>query len=426
MKVLLIIFLGFLTVSCSSKEDVYILEDYTLDTIYTKEEAIEDLDFALEKLYEYHPGFDKEKVEKVHNKFEEEKLGFGEEVSKFDIIKSISKSYSLLKDMHTGVSFPINEYYVLPYTFDYHNNKLTFNNGNYIVKSIGGISVKELYNNFKEIWFYDIEEGVYGSFEIYISLREYLALIGVDVKRGIEIKYTDLDGNEYSDSVYFEKFTNNKERTMYDYIINEEENYGVFLLNIFKVVESGEELEEYTTSIDNFFKEVKEKNITNVALDLRRNPGGAKNLRDYFLAYLGVKEYREGYFYLKTFYTENSYIEKDPRNVINNFYYKIDDYYEGDFYVFTSNHSLSQSSLTTDIIQKNDLGLVIGEIPGGGKNTYLAPKEMTTPNSEINLAIATGYQSSGEKDNSDNYVYPDIEVHEKDVLDTFINYINKN
>lgn len=415
----------------NSNENIYsqayekTIDNYKLNTIYDKSTAIETLQLSLDKLMEYHPLLETEVINEVNTQFQIEKLNLNEQVTMQEIIMSISRIYAKINDFHTRVILNLADIYLLPYKFDYYKWNLYFNEGEYIVQSIDGIYIDTLFNKFKNIWSYELEEWVFVSFEKYIRNREYLELLGIDISKDIEMKYIDSDGIEHIEHLLnFEKnIQNSVDVQKYDYEIHAEENYAIFTLENFP---SEEESEPYKKSLDEFFYEVNEKNIENVAFDLRNNIGGYEPIKYYILGHLGVKEFYRGYRYKKNAGFEDSYTDIEPMNVINKYYYKVDNHYTGNFYVFTSNSTMSQASVFVNIVQNEKRGKIIGEIPGGAKNFYASAMHFKMPIDSIYLSIATEYWSSWEKYDSDGYIYPDIEVHEKDVLDTFFEYIDKD
>ncbi len=200
--------------------------------------------------------------------------------------------------------------------------------------------------------------------------------------------------------------------------------------------------DNFTYECKKFLKEVKEKNIKNIVLDLRSNYGGnfliareiigkyfslkAPAMMDSFFGVERVsKEWCLGFGFNPDNYQDEikneellyflgEYIKSEPDKLA----------FDGNLYVLIGNMSLSTATIFTGIIKDNKLGILIGE-PTGSASSFFAGREFITvnlPNSgidlEINYAIFVRTNKEARFKEPDA-VYPDVYVPT-----TFEDYIN--
>ncbi len=412
----------FISTSCSGFNSSVELPSYTLNEVFTKDQAVEDLDFALKGIEDNFFNLSEELLVELKSQYDIEINNFDDEVTRLEIWQSISRIYAKLQTSHTGVTIQFTGRYVLPYTFDYYDNKLYLvseeNIDNEVV-SIGGLDVETLYNNYKALLSYEVEEWVYANFEKRIVIREYLALMGVDITKNFEIIYINSEGKKVSKKCLFEEYiSTNDISNHFSYDVNTEKNYAVFNLQYFP---DGSETKMFKQAIDDFFVAVDENNIENVAFDLRNNTGGGNDIALYLLAYLGVKDVPIA----ETRIPFDDYLDLSTPSITNKFYDTVDKVYEGDFYVFTSNTSFSQSSRFAGIIQSLELGEVIGEVAGGTANAVCGDVMINTPNSQILCRVTHAYAYIDNKSPVESAIVPDYLVNQKDCLEEFKGLISR-
>ncbi len=408
-----------LLASCTQEFDneEIALENYTLDTVYTKEEAMEDIDFAMEKL-KGHIYIEDTFPEEVQRTYEEVVGDFGEEVTELEIWRGVSRIYNEMNDGHTRANYIYSDgYYDLPVDFEYENDKLymkTIEGKVFDVKSVGGLKVKKIFENLDEMIPSENAGYVEAIFDE-LKNREYLSLIGIDVSKKIPIKYYNEDNKAVTEYFEFEKNTDDgAEIEYYSYDIYEDENVGVFRFDKFYNI--GQEYEELVEGFELFINEVEEAKIENIAIDLRKNGGGYDGFANYILAKFGIKEYAVG---------EEKIIE--PNGEVYFYDYRVQpatrflkDTYDGNLYFLISNYTFSQPIYFSAIVQDNDFGVIIGEEPGGLSTVtafsvlgYAESKKL--PNSNIKLFIPNRYIKRPDKNIDYPELRPDYLVEDDDL-----------
>ncbi len=395
----------------NTNNEKIVLENYTLNNIFTKEQALEDVDYAVEVL-KGHINIEDNLPENVTDVYNDVVESFKVEVTEVEIWRGISKIYNEMNDGHTAVRYVSDEgVYNLPVDFRFQDNQLQMRKYDkiYTVKTLGGYTVEEIYQNFDEVFSSESKGFLEANFN-FLSNRENLRLLGVDVERKIRIDY--YDENEKLITEYFdfeEKTTGNAPREYYAYDIYEENNVGVF--TFYGFYEKGLGYEETVVGLENFFTEIEAKNIGNVAIDLRRNLGGSEHLADYILAKFRHLEYYKGAEREK--YLNRSNVEKDYGVAIVT--KRVQDTYKGELYILLSNYSYSQSIRFSAIVQDNDFGYLIGEdvdmlstITGFSSLEY--NRNMKLPNSNLSVFVPNTYTKRPDKSIEYKELIPDYIV----------------
>jgi len=164
----------------------------------------------------------------------------------------------------------------------------------------------------------------------------------------------------------------------------------------------------FEDTISNIFKDLKEKNIDNLIIDLRDNNGGSLMFSEILISYLtknNIKFYKsnlmnkdiaEGNFkyadlphFLKMFEEDLGPLKLDngqyiiPRDSIS----ASKPFFNGNVFFITNGLTFSATSNFVAVCQENNIGKVIGETPGGA---YIGcngggPINITLPNSKFGL-----------------------------------------
>lgn len=414
--IVLLLTLSFIGTSCGSFDSTVELTGYNLKEVFTKEQATEDLDFLMDTITLDYFDISDELLKALNTQYLEEVGNFDEEVTRLEIWQSLSRINAKLQAGHSSISTKLEYYYILPHYFDYSNNTL-YLNGNYEVVSIGGLDVETLYSSFKELWSYEFEEWAMSNFENRLPVREYLALMGVDVTKAVKLVYINEEGKKVTEKCVFEAWEYTDDQSNhYSTEINIDENYAVFSLMYFP---DSSDASGFKTEIDKFFSEVYSNNIENVAIDLRGNTGGSNELTLYILAYLGVKEVPLG----ETSYPFENYDELSIPFIYNKYYKADSQHYKGNFYVFTSNKSFSQSARFAGIVKNLGLGEIIGEVAGGSVNGVCGGAGVTTPNSKLLCVVPNSYAYIDSTPPLEAKIVPDYESHARDCVETLVSLI---
>jgi C-terminal processing protease CtpA/Prc len=105
---------------------------------------------------------------------------------------------------------------------------------------------------------------------------------------------------------------------------------------------------------------VKENDIQYIAVDLRDNPGGNSSVADEFIRYLNIEKY---YITGGCDIRYGPFLKKYSKSITKN--KQIEDLvFKGKTYVLTSTQTFSSAMMFATILSDNQIGEIIGEIPG--------------------------------------------------------------
>lgn len=157
----------------------------------------------------------------------------------------------------------------------------------------------------------------------------------------------------------------------------------------------------YIDCVRSMFGEVKEKNIENVAVDLRGNGGGSSLVANEFIKYLPIESYCDGPYDWRW-----GFLNFHSNGKMTNRRYK-DLTFGGGVYILTDNGSFSSAKDFAMLIQDNRLGKVVGEPSANSVNGYGEVAYFYLPNTGLFMQISTKKWYRIDKDNADEYVMPD-------------------
>jgi len=241
-----------------------------------------------------------------------------------------------------------------------------------------------------------------------------------------EIKTTGLSINE------FLKFINNKESY---------ENYS------FQIIDKKIGLISYNSCTDykkfkkfliKTFKELKEKNITKLIIDIRENGGGDSSLNDLLLAYITTKPYRQssGRFWkvsqsAKEVYAANKgykklfgedfmtkYYNTSNQEIIesfndDDFTYPIlpKNYFKGKTCFLIGPNTFSSANFLADAVKTYKLSTLIGTATGEYTNDFGEQISFSLPNSGCKVYVSSTYDIGANGDKTVLApVHPDVKV----------------
>jgi C-terminal processing protease CtpA/Prc len=168
------------------------------------------------------------------------------------------------------------------------------------------------------------------------------------------------------------------------------------------------------------FREVKEKNIQNVAVDLRDNGGGNSLVVNEFIRYLNIESFEQG----TNDWRWGCFMIPFHQSTVKNKKYE-ELLFEGEVYILTSSSSFSSAMLFAQWIVDNNLGTLIGEAPGNDPNGYGDVTMFTLPNSKLFLQTSTKVFCRADKDNPDDLVEPDISCDANEAMEVLFEEISK-
>ena len=392
-----------------------------LDTVLTMEQAQSDLDFMYKTVRDNHICYiDGSGLDKVFdNAYQKakERLSACDTVTVRDLWEIGAEMYCSLEDGHTIITYNGGEVYYNPEA----------DGGNLI--SVNGVTTEELLERFSKVFPCEPRVSFYRRYMLGVAVcrESWLGLLGVELSNGLTMTFETDEGEKTLEFFpYSEESETEQEmgESFYGYTIDEENSAGIFRLDKCTVTEG------YKQALSDFFREVKEKDIQRVAVDLRNNGGGNSDVIIEFMKYIDVDSYylfggvdvrlggmliankAEPIINQKSEYVFS--LDSDKREG--------DEYaYNGKLYALTSNYTFSSAMDFAVVISDNGLGKIVGEIPGNMPTCYGDKLSFQAPYSKLICGVSYKkfYRIDRSKDNSP--LIPDIEVPAEEVEQAFIN-----
>ena len=311
------------------------------------------------------------------------------------------------------------------------------------IQSINGIDVVELY---KECASYigGIETFKYAScekaFPLYLFFNDNLKapyIILCDNKE--EIETPGLSVNELISFINGDD--TEKANYSFEVIANE---VGLISYN------SCTGYDEFTEFLKETFKEIKEKKITKLIIDIRENGGGNSALNDLLLAYITKKPYQQSsgrYWKVSAeakeayasnpVYEENEdkdfmkeYMNTPNQEIIEDFNDALihpvspKNYFNGKTCYLIGANTFSSANFLADAVKTFNISTLIGAPTGENTNDFGEQISFSLPNSGCNMYISSTYDIGANGDKTIfEPVYPDIKVT-NNVLQFAVDWVN--
>lgn len=393
--------------SISFKNKSFYSKNY--DTVITKKEAKEDLEYAMKYLKKLHPKLLKETPDYIQEQYDMVKnnIETKETITVNYLSKEIESIFSKLNDGHTIVMGYYNDYHTLKEMEMHNKNKE-------ILTKINDIEIKELFEQNKQYYSYEMEEYGLNQFKNDLITLEGLDKLGIATE---EIKYTFEQNNKEKEYTYkkedyltkeeYNNYNNigpKPQKSFVTYEIDEENNLAILYLDKCK------NNDEYKRVLKEMFEKIKEKNIGNIAVDLRNNGGGSSSVATEFIKYIDVDEYNE----LKSEWRLGTFNIKTKQHTIKN--KKKNSPFNGNIYVLTSIDTFSSAMLFTQYIKDNNLGTIIGETSSNDPNGYSEVAQFKLPNSNIYMQISTKKWYRINQNTEEEFIEPDIKCESKEAI----------
>ncbi|MFP4461797.1 MAG: S41 family peptidase [Thermotogota bacterium] len=409
-------------------ETVFGYEEGNLKRDLTRDEAIEDLQWYKDVALEVHP-----KLQGIH---EREMFLDSHERVLADLTKEIDQS----EDHTISVG-----------RFSMHLSKLAASIGDAhtYVRYLRGIDSEEAILRvpleFKALSDGIVVSSVYKDYftEDYEGLESGMSVLTVNSKALSEYKkevypYFSAENDEWRDYMvsyylpyaYFNNYFNdgdkdsvqltlrNAEGEQYTYelpyvaikqnelIEKKRDDYGYRLIDDSKTalfwLDTCDYTVDYLNAVDDFFKEVKNKGIRKVVVDIRENTGGSSMVVWPFLQYLGVtkaKDFDASIRYCGTtikrrhITTMNRFL-RTLRKItsLGNLYLAEAPYpeniFNGDLYVMVSGKTFSSGNYFAVMLSDNNLAKIVGTNTGNEPSAYGDPNVFTCKNSQLKFYIS--------------------------------------
>lgn len=379
------------------------------DTVITKKEAKEDLEYAMKYLKKLHPKLLKETPDYIQEQYDMVKnnIETKETITVNYLSKEIESIFSKLNDGHTIVMGYYNDYHTLKEMEMHNKNKE-------ILTKINDIEIKELFEQNKQYYSYEMEKAGLNQFKNDLITLEGLDKLGISAE---EIKYTFEQNNKEKEYTYkkedyltkeeYNNYNNigpKPQKSFVTYEIDEENNLAILYLDKCK------NNDEYKRVLKEMFEKIKEKNIGNIAVDLRNNGGGSSSVATEFIKYIDVDEYNE----LKSEWRLGTFNIKTKQHTIKN--KKKNSPFNGNIYVLTSIDTFSSAMLFSQYIKDNNIGTIIGETSSNNPNGYGEVVEFLLPNSNIYMQISTKKWYRINQNTEEEFIEPDIKCESKEAI----------
>lgn len=381
----------------------------------THKQAVEDLNYLMTHLKNYHPAYldgSDDLTAALKKQYQIEEQSLKNKVTVLELWQSAERIASRLHDGHTSVTYynPTDDHYISDFAqLKAYGNPTTVN----------GIPIASIFETFKRQYSFETEayaENVF--YNTYILSELYLNYCGIDTTNGVTFTFQTENGptDYHYDFVTFDKIANFKNEEASDWVsykIDSKNNLAIFTLG--KCICD----DEYLSVLDQFFKEVNNKKITNIAVDLRGNPGGSSSVANEFIRYLDVASYNSW---------DNAvrfgwYLKKNTNIVLKN--KKRDVVFNGKVYVLTDVRSYSSAMDFAMLVGDNDLGYIVGEASGNMPNSYGDLLTFQMPNSKLLFYISYKKWYRVDKSKADEALTPDYEVKSSKALEKVYELIKK-
>ena len=387
----------------------YKTDSLPLYEMMTKEQAVEDIKFTVNIIKNRHYSAINGLTEEVNSQYLKEINNLTDPSSTVEVWRAVGRVLNKLNDAHSQV-------YSIGSMLQYVEAIYKVENGiTYIeiggkwleVININGVKMKNIYANAKEETSYENEYFFNTLFEDRICYSVYLFYYGVEPKNEYTVKYLNEGEIESVKFQYIESVnTTTEQQKFVRYQIDKQENLAVLTLDACKYNET------YKNTVNKFFREVKESNITNVAVDLRRNGGGNSLVANEFIKYLDTPSYQDFGGSIRfgiIHYEGNIKTRKNERHK--------DYLYKGSVYVLTSPFTFSSATNFSVLLQDNRLAKVIGEPSGNSPSAYGDVISFQLPNSKLGFQTTYKYfhRPDKTKDAEDEQI-PDYFVPEEEAL----------
>lgn len=381
------------------------------DEVLTYREAKEDLDVMLYDLQKVHPMFQDGLSEEIEENYRQAliRLQDCEKITANDLRREIQSIINFMHDAHTST---YNNWIADKYLKTYPQMQY---NG-YHIETVNGLTLDERIERAKPYSSYENEDGVNFSIIslatlVFFDYTEPYCFVWAD-EQGNQIveSYTEADFVLYPeyDGIWEQYFPANDEESVpfVYYEIDEEKSLAILTLNQCRYNQT------YKDCVHNMFTEVREKNISNIAVDLRGNGGGSSLVANEFIKYLPVDSYTDGPFDARFGFLN---IHSDGK-LTNKKYEALT--FDGNVYVLTNSGSFSAAKDFAMVIQDNRLGKIVGEPSSNAVNGYGEVVVFYLPNSGIYMQISSKKWYRVDADNSDVYVMPDFPCPGGEVFET--------
>lgn len=396
-----------------------------LETALTYDHAKRDLDSAMQHLGAVHPLF----IHGLSDDMEEQYAQALENLQRYDTItvnvlcREIEQIFSSLGDGHTYICANYPDTHYLKYTYEHHEK------GDEIV-GINALTLEELFASKSSLFSYESEPYGIANMKGYLSTAEDLDYLGISLENGITYTYLTAEGKKIDCTYCKDDYVTYDEYLAFNNITDVEsadEGDGFVSYKILPAydlavltLDSCEYNSEYRDCVKAMFREIKEKDINNVCVDLRDNGGGNSLVADEFIHYLDISTYKSwgqdwrlGMFLISS----DGETKKNAGNQ--------ELLFRGNVYVLTSVYTFSSAMDFAMLIKDNHLGTIVGETSGNLPGGYGDISIFKLPHSGLVMQVSTKKWYRVDTENPDKFIEPDVPCDSDQALDVLENMLVK-
>lgn len=359
--------------------------------------AEEDFNALKNHLERTHPAFKNGLTAEVKNAYSAslERLRGKDKITVNDLRREIQSVLHLIGDAHTTT------YNIYP-DDGYLKTIPQMSSRGYGITAINGKTVKQIYEEAEPYYCYETEDGIsidLGSLATldFLGYCEPFVYTWTDGDSVVEETYAASDFVSWGEyiEIYNRYYAPGEPKDFVYYEIDEQKSLAVLTLS------QCDYNRTYIDCLKAMFTEIKQKNIKNVAVDLRGNGGGSSLVGNEFIKYLPVDVYYDGPYDWRWGFCE---FHASPK--ITNRQYE-DLLFDGNVYILTDYGSFSAAKDFAMLIQDNHLGVVVGEPSSNAVNGYGDVTCFYLPNTGLYVQISTKKWYRIDSTNPDEYVMPD-------------------
>ncbi len=360
--------------------------------------------------------------EDVNAQFELEAKRLSANPTVCDVWTSVGRIMSRLSDSQSNVTFVPDVSETLDAQVELRSEDVYITIGNMKAKliSINDVSVDQMWNKFKEQSSYDNLYQAKLMFESALSDSAQLTALGAKKfgQNSVSVRY-EYNGKETKQSVSFSRVpVKPSSYSDYDFVYYEiDRPNNVALLTLNKCLYN----DVYTETLRDFFADVKEEGIDNIAIDLRGNSSGSDEAAYEFMRYIDVKEY----FGFNVVTRGDSVISQNQKVKVRNDIYS-DLAYDGDVYVLTSDETANAAVTFSVLLQDNGIAKVIGAVPSSSPSHYDDVTEFRLPYTGLIIKIThTHFIRPDLSKVNQTYQKPDYQTDSQKAFDKLYEVVGK-
>ncbi|MBO4533152.1 MAG: hypothetical protein J5726_05580 [Treponema sp.] len=404
--------------------------DYEL----TQKQALKDFDYAYKHLSQVHPAMlDKkgENYKRVRAAYEagRSKIEQKDVITVVELNQHLERFFSVLGDAHSYARANYAEPLYMKYLDQVKAEDYSF-------VGFEGLSYEELLEIKKDLFSYESELWALPDLKDYTICCQYLSYLGYDLEKPVTytLEKTEEDGSKITKYLtvtkddflplaeyleYNKKYREKKKTesttpaSFCSYKIDKEHDVAVLTLT------SCENNAEYKNCLRQMFTEVKQNNIGNVAVDVRKNGGGSSLVINSFIKYLDTD-----YFYEPTYSSRlGPFLVKSGSGRKTN--HRVQELlFTGNVFILTSQKSFSSAMMFPQMIKDNGLGKVIGQAPANNPNGYGDVVNFYLPVSNIFMQVSFKKFHRVNQNTTEKYVEPDYPCASDDVFEVLYDHTN--